>query len=123
MPDDSTGHGSSNGRPVQRFLSLTPNFRVAVTDGRAKRCDDAGAANAAVPSNLIADLVGSFCPDFFMTVVQCVHERVHDLRMTAAVEVVAQMMNGVISLLGVAGCHRFVDQLRNLTTANTTVAG
>ena len=87
---------------AEGLFSLTNHTAIAVTQSTGQGGDDFGAA-AAVLANLIADFIGSFTSDAFISIIQSVDEGRHDLWIADAIITIAQLADGSTSLTSIAG--------------------
>lgn len=94
----------------QGLFGLSPHTSVAVGKSTSQSSNNGRSADASVASHLVADFVSRFFSHSFVAVVKCVDERVHDFGMTAAIEMIAQSMNGFSTFGCVAARHGFVDK-------------
>lgn len=87
---------------AESLFSLTDHTAIAVTQSTGQGSDDFGAA-AAVLANLIADFIGSFAADAFISIIQSIDEGRHDLWIADAIITIAQLADGGTSLTSIAG--------------------
>lgn len=106
---------------TQSFLGVFANVLVAVSQGRGQSRNDLLVAAARIVFELIADFLGRFFPNFLVGVVQGVDEGRHDFGIAHAVEL-AEALNRLFAIFGVAGRLRGVDQLRNFTRIGVAAA-
>jgi len=98
----------------QSFFSLTTYTTVAVSQCTGQSRHDSRAAAAAVAAGCVTQFVSRFTANAFIRVIQTIHEGVDDLRVARAI-VIAQFVQSIATLRGVAVGHRGVDQLGDLT--------
>ncbi len=107
---------------AESLFGLANHTPVAITQGTGQSGNHFWAA-AAVLANLIADFVGSFAANSFISVIQGVDERGHDLWIADAIISVAELANRSPTLTSVASRLRFVDQLSDLAGIGVAALG
>lgn len=96
------------------MLSLLTDTAVAVAQGTGQSSHNLLRAAASILADLVADLVSSLFTNAFISIVESVDESDHDFWVADAVELVAELVNSLLAVLGVASSHRLVDQFSQL---------
>ena len=107
---------------LESLFGLTNHTLVAITQRTGQSGDDFGAA-AAVLANLIANFIGRFTTDAFVSIVQGVDKGGHDFRVADAVIPVAKLADRSTTLTSVASGLRGVDQLSDLAGVGIAALG
>jgi hypothetical protein len=76
-----------------------------------------------VLTDLIADFVGSFFTNTFISIVQSVNHGTDDFWIATTVVVVTQFIDGISTIFGVASSLRLVDQLGDFARISIATFG
>jgi hypothetical protein len=110
----------------QSFFSFVANATIAVSQSSRQSFDNFVVhAAAAVTTDLVTDFISGFVTNSLIAIVQSVDEGTHDFGIADTVVTIAQTIDRLRTVLGVASSLRFVDQLSDfagLIRAATIVA-